>query len=82
VSFKNAIKIDPKTDLPKDLGPGIEQLWAKATGKAPPPAGGTALPMMRLRAAVPPPRDAPQPGEPEPEEHERAGFRDANAGHS
>ena len=46
------------------------------------PEGGTALPMMRLRAAVPSPRDAPQPGEPEPEEHERAGFRDASAGHS
>ena len=24
VSFKNAVKIDPKVELPKDLGPGIE----------------------------------------------------------
>src|SRR5689334_5125731 len=28
VSFKNALKIDPKIDLPKDLGPGVEGLWA------------------------------------------------------
>jgi hypothetical protein len=39
VSFKNAIKIDPKLNLPPDVGPGIETLWVKATGKAPAGAG-------------------------------------------
>jgi len=43
VSFKNAVKIDPKIELPKDFGPGIEQLWAKATGKAVPSAGSAAV---------------------------------------
>src|SRR5438128_9954657 len=36
VSFKNAVKIDPAIELPRDLGPGIEGVWAKATGKSVP----------------------------------------------
>jgi hypothetical protein len=44
VSFKNAVKIDPKLELPKDLGPGIEGLWVKATGKSVPMASSGSPP--------------------------------------
>jgi hypothetical protein len=57
VSFKNAIKIDPKLELPKDLGPGIEGLWAKATGKT-----------TALAASNPPPKkDEPPAGKKQPD---------------
>lgn len=55
VSFKNAVKIDPKVALPSDLGPGIENIWVRATGKtAPPPTG----------APPPPEKKDPNAGKP------------------
>ena len=71
VSFKNAVKIDPKLELPKDLGPGIEQLWTKATRKSAPLAAGNPPPAAakkedpkpRVAEAAPAPKrdDAPPP---------------------
>jgi hypothetical protein len=68
VSFKNAVKLYPKIELPKDLGPGIEQLWAKATGKAAPIASTTTPPPAKeekpkVAEAAPPPKkeEAPPP---------------------
>lgn len=55
VSFKNAVKIDPKIELPRELGPGIEALWAKSTGKS------------VLIASAPPPPDKKEPGKKPPE---------------
>ena len=69
VSFKKAVSIFPKIELPKDLGPGVEQLWAKATGKtAPVSSSPTAVakkeePKPRVAEAPPPPKkdEAPPP---------------------
>jgi len=62
VSFKNAVKIDPKLELPKDLGPGIEGLWVKATGKAVPlSTGATARKEDPPKKTEPPPPAKTEP---------------------
>lgn len=58
VSFKNALKVDPKIELPRDLGPGIEGLWVKATGKSVPLASGSPPPAKK--------DDVPKKGDPPP----------------
>lgn len=65
VSFKNAVKIDPKIELPKDLGPGIEGLWAKSTGKVAPiassPPPEKKEPAKKVAEAAPAAAPAPPP---------------------
>lgn len=67
VSFKNAVKIDPKLELPKELGPGIEGLWTKSTGKAvagstgAPPATKKDEPKPKIAETAPPKKDEPPP---------------------
>lgn len=86
VSFKNAVKIYPKIELPKDLGPGVEQLWAKATGKAapiastPPPAPAKED-KPKVAETAPPPKKEEAPPPPAPvvpqkkaEESDRAAY--------
>ena len=67
VSFKNALKIDPKVELPKDLGPGIEGLWVKSTGKSVPLSStATAKKDDPKKTEPAPPVKTPPPAKVEP----------------
>jgi hypothetical protein len=75
VSFQRALKVDPKITLPPDAGAGIENLWAKVTGK-PVVASATAAADKPKKDDAKPKKDEPAPASQPPPQKKVAAVED------